>query len=79
MTQSSTNTSSIYNDCWSAYAGTVAHIDDLISSMRWWDTPTALPTMYVQNPIPQVIEPHINTLSCKRFIGHKFRLGGSKK
>ncbi len=68
-----------YNDYMTAYGGTVARIEDMISSVFLWDPPTALPTMYVQNQIPQVIEPHVNTRSCKQFLGHKFRLGGSKK
>jgi hypothetical protein len=79
MTQSSTDASSVYADCWYAFGGTDISIDDLISSVFRWDPPTALPTMYVQKPMPTVIEPHIETWSCKRFFGHKFRLGGSKK
>lgn len=82
MTQSSTNTSSVLDYCWYEYASTVASIDDLLSTWLW-DPPTALPTMYVQKPMIPVIEPHIEphieTRSYKQFLGHKFRLGGSKK
>ena len=78
MTQSSTDASSVYDLCWSAYGGTDS-IEDLISSVFRWDPPTALPTMYVQKPMSPVIEPCIATKSCKRFLGHKFKVGGSKK
>ena len=80
MTQSSTDVSSMYDNYWDAYGGTVTLVvEDVISRGFLWDPPTALPTMYVQNQIPQVIEPHIETQSCKQFLGHKFSLGGSKK
>ena len=80
MTQSSTDASSTCALCWYAYGGTVASlVEDMLSSVFRWDPPTALPTMYVQKPMSPVIEPHIETRSCKRFLGHKFRLGGSKK
>jgi len=61
------------------YSGTSLSTDDMISSIFRWDPPTALPTTYVQKPVSRVIEPHIDTRSCKHFRGHKFRLGGSKK
>jgi hypothetical protein len=80
MTQSSTDSSSVYDLCWYAYGGTVASpIEDILSRVFRWDPPTALPTMYVQKPAPSVIAPHIDVQSYKRFLGHKFRLGGSKK
>ena len=70
--------SGAYNDYMTAYGGTHT-IEDLISSVFRWDPPTELPTMYVQNQVPQVIEPHIGIRLCKRFLGHKFKVGGSKK
>lgn len=80
MTQSSTDSSSMYDNYWDAYGGTVTLVvEDVISSRFVWDPPTALPTMYVQKPAPSVIEPHIDVQSYKQFLGHKFRLGGSKK
>lgn len=71
--------SEAYNYYSMAYAGTTARIDDLLSSVWLWDPPSELPTMYVQKPMSTVIAPHIETTSFKRFLGHKFRLGGSKK
>lgn len=71
--------SEMYNDYLTAYTdGTVTQIDDLISRVWMWDPPTALPTMYVPRPVLPVIAPHIET-RFNRFVGHKFRLGGSKK
>lgn len=61
------------------YSGTSLSIDDLISSVFRWDPPTAIPTMYVQKPISPVVAPPIDMRSCKPFLGHKFRLGGSKR
>lgn len=79
MTQSSTDASSPLEYLWYAYGGTDTCIDDLLSCAWRWDPPTAIPVMYVQKPMPRVIEPHIKTMPCKRFLGHKFGLGGSKK
>jgi hypothetical protein len=78
MTYSGTSTSSTYIDCWYAYDGTHT-INDLISNVFRWDLPTELPTMYVQRSAPSVIAPHIEVRSCKQFLGHKFKIGGSKK
>ncbi len=77
MAQSSTDASSMYDLCWSAYGGTTSTTDDLLSTWLW-DSPT-MPRIHVQKQMSPVIEPHIETRSCKRFLGHKFRLGGSKK
>ena len=80
MAQSNTDASSMYDDYWHAYGGTVPSVvEDILSCRFLWDPPTALPTMYVQNPVSPVIAPHIDVRSCKQFLGHKFRLGGSKK
>lgn len=68
----------VYNDYFTAYDDTVARIGDLLSS-EWMLDPPSLPTIYLQQPVPPVLTPHIDVRSCKPFVGHKFRLGGSKK
>ena len=67
-------------DCYSiAYSDIASHLDDLLSSAWLWDQPSKLPKMYVQNPTPPVIAPHVKTMTHKQFAGNLFKLGGSKK
>jgi len=65
---------------WLSMAGCIEYLIDDIDAYDWLLNPTPqLPTMHIRKRAPKVIAPHLNILTCKRFLGHKFRLGGSKK
>jgi len=78
MTYSGTDAS--ISSEWVSVAGCIDYPIDDIDAYDWLLNPTPqLPTMYSQKRAPKVITPHLNIRSCKRFLGHNFRLGGSKK
>ena len=73
MTRTDTN----YTD-WAAT--TVQYFKEQISDPMWsWNQQTELPTMHERIERRKVIAPHIGIMRSKRFLGNKFRLGGSKK
>ena len=69
--------SDVYSDYLAMCGGTIAYVDDILSSTWTWDI-SSLPTMYVSHPAIPVIAPFVEN-RFNRFSGHKFRLGGSKK
>lgn len=61
-------------------SSTVQYFKEEILDPMWsWNQPTELPTIHERKETRTVNAPHIGIMRSKRFLGNKFKLGGSKK